>query len=322
MTARVPGRVSVIIPCYNAAGFIRRAVDSVLAQTYPDVELVIVDDCSPDDLRAALESYEGRYVFSRNQFNVGTSASRNNGATKATGEMLAFLDQDDWWPPDLLARLAPACAEGTAACYDNYVLSDADLAGSEEVWQTRPTVLEQAHPWHCAQVDWDSMDIMFHGAPMLKILVHHKDFDKAGGYDARFYGVEDFHFAVKLLASRVSLKIVPDVKGYYLDHAGSTSAAIKTDESKQARSCAIWLLMSQVMPRELTLSPQAVQSCRRGEGYWAMRSAGLLLRGHLRRKQFAQMLAPPFLRAVVPALPLLAAHKAGSLFGKLRARFH
>ncbi len=322
MTARVPGRVSVIIPCYNAAGFIRRAVGSVLAQTYPDVELVIVDDCSPDDLRAALESYEGRYVFSRNQFNVGTSASRNNGAKLATGEKLAFLDQDDWWPSDLLARLAPACTEGMAACYDNYVLSDADLAGSEEVWQTRPTVLEQARPWHCAQVDWDSMDAMFHGAPMLKILVHHKDFDKAGGYDTRFYGVEDFHFAIKLLASRISLKIMPDVKGYYLDHAGSTSAAIKTDESKQARSCAVWLLMSQVMPRELTLSPQAVQSCRRGEGYWAMRSAGLLLRGHLRRKQFAQMLAPPFLRAVVPALPHLAAHKAGRLFRNLRARFH
>lgn len=322
MTALLPGRISVVVPCYNAAGFIRRAVQSVLGQTWPDVELVIVDDCSTDNLQEALEPYQGRFVFSRNAANVGTSVSRNNGARLATGEMLAFLDQDDWWPEDLLARLAPACASEAAACYDNYVLRDADLAEDEAVWNTRPTVFAQARPWNYALVQWDTMDVMFHGAPMLKLLVRREDFNKAGGYDARFYGVEDFHFAVKLLAAGVSLKMMPEVKGYYLDHAGSTSASIKTDRAKQARACAVWLLMSRTMPQELSLTRAAAESCRRGTKYWAMRSADLVVRSHLGENRFAQMLSFKFLQAVLPVLPALAAHKGASLFRKVRARLN
>lgn len=316
----IAGRVSVVIPCYNAAAFIRRAVESVLAQTYPDVELVLVDDCSSDDLPAALQDYAGRLTLSRNPANVGTSASRNNGAALATGAMLAFLDQDDWWPPGLLTRLVPACAPGTAACYDNYVLREADIAQGEAVWRARPTVLEQAQPWNSACVNWATMNVMFQGAPMLKLLVHRQDFMRAGGYDARFYGVEDFHFEMKLLASRTCLEIVPDAKGYYLDHAGSTSAFIKTDESKQARACAVWLLMCRAMPRELSLSPDALASCRRGQQYWAMRSADLLLRGCLRQRQFARLLSLAVLRAVLPVLPALVRHKGSGAARKVGAR--
>lgn len=316
----VPGRVSVIVPCFQAAAFIRRAVQSVLAQTYPDVELILVDDCSGDDLASALAEFAGRVVLSRNALNVGTSASRNNGARLATGETLAFLDQDDWWPPDLLASLMPVCVPGTAACYDNHVLADSDIALGEAVWQTRPTVFAHARSWNHARVEPSAMDVMFHGAPMLKLLVRRDDFERAGGYDARFYGVEDFHFAVKLLASGTNLALVPAVRGYYLDHATSTSAAIKTDKAGQARACAVWLRMSRTMPQELSLTPAAAQACRRGETYWAVRLADMLIRRHIREKQFAQMLAPRFLRAVLPALPALIVQKTAALKRKIRER--
>ena len=316
----VPGRVSVVVPCFPAAAFIRRAVQSVLAQTHPDVELILVDDCSGDDLVSALAGFAGRVVLSRNPSNVGTSASRNNGARLATGETLAFLDQDDWWPPDLLASLASVCVPGTAACYDNHVLGDGDIALGEAVWQTRPTVFAHARPWNHARVEPGDMDVMFHGAPMLKLLVRRDDFERAGGYDARFYGVEDFHFAVKLLASGTSLALAPTVRGYYLDHAASTSAAIKTDKARQARACAVWLLMSRTMPQELALTPAAAQACRRGEQYWALRSVDLRLQSLVRQKQFAGLLRLDFLRAALPVLPALAVQKTGSLLRKLRAR--
>jgi glycosyltransferase involved in cell wall biosynthesis len=88
--------VSVIIPAYNSAGTIARALDSVLAQSYRDFEIIVVDDGSRDDLESALTAYSSRITLVR-QPNSGASAARNAGARMARGELLAFLDADDFW---------------------------------------------------------------------------------------------------------------------------------------------------------------------------------------------------------------------------------
>lgn len=90
--------VSVIIPTYNYARFVGEAVESALAQTYPNLEIIVVDDGSIDDTRAILMQYASRirYVFQKNQ---GLSASRNNGIAIANGELIALLDSDDYWHP-------------------------------------------------------------------------------------------------------------------------------------------------------------------------------------------------------------------------------
>ncbi|HVC12783.1 MAG TPA: glycosyltransferase family A protein, partial [Burkholderiales bacterium] len=92
---------SVVIPVYNGAGTIGRSIESVLAQTYPASELIIVDDGSTDDTARVVASF-GRRVVSLPQANAGVSAARNNGAQRAAGEWLAFLDADDWYYPDRL----------------------------------------------------------------------------------------------------------------------------------------------------------------------------------------------------------------------------
>ena len=96
-------RISVIIPAYNAAAFVREAIDSVLAQTHPDVEVIVVDDSSTDDTPAILSSYGDRIRVHR-QPNGGVSAARNRGASMSSGEWIAFLDADDVWTPDKLER--------------------------------------------------------------------------------------------------------------------------------------------------------------------------------------------------------------------------
>jgi glycosyltransferase involved in cell wall biosynthesis len=93
--AAVPA-VSVIIPAYNSAGTIARALDSVFSQSRQDFEVIIVDDGSSDDLEGALAPYRDRITLVR-QANAGASAARNTGARIARAHLLAFLDADDFW---------------------------------------------------------------------------------------------------------------------------------------------------------------------------------------------------------------------------------
>jgi glycosyltransferase involved in cell wall biosynthesis len=95
--------VSVIIPTYNRAALVREAVASVTAQTCRDFEIVVVDDASTDDTAEALASRDDIRVL-RHACRGGVAAARNRGAAAARGEWLAFLDSDDLWLPEKLAR--------------------------------------------------------------------------------------------------------------------------------------------------------------------------------------------------------------------------
>lgn len=94
-------RISAVIPAFNAENWIRRAVDSVLAQTRPAEEILVVDDGSTDGTADAVRSYGGA-VRLITQPNAGVSVARNAGITAATGNWIAFLDADDEWLPDKL----------------------------------------------------------------------------------------------------------------------------------------------------------------------------------------------------------------------------
>lgn len=95
--------VSVIIPTYNRESVVRRAIDSALAQTYRNLEVIVVDDGSTDATSEVLGKYGERIRVIR-QTNAGPSAARNRGATEAGGEVLAFLDSDDRWLPAKIER--------------------------------------------------------------------------------------------------------------------------------------------------------------------------------------------------------------------------
>lgn len=96
------GQVSVIIPAYNRGPFIRQTVESVLGQTYGEIELIVVDDGSSDDTRQILEGFGDkiRLLEHPGRANRGQSASINLGLDQAGGEFIAILDSDDYWEPD------------------------------------------------------------------------------------------------------------------------------------------------------------------------------------------------------------------------------
>jgi len=97
--------VSVIIPTFNRAHVLRRAIDSVIAQTFQDLELIVVDDGSIDGTDKIVQSYEyPRLQYERHRQNRGQNAALNSGLKISGGEFSAFLDSDDEWHPEFLQR--------------------------------------------------------------------------------------------------------------------------------------------------------------------------------------------------------------------------
>lgn len=118
-------RVSVVIPTYNCAQYLRAAVDSVLAQHHKDFEVIVVDDGSTDGTEEALADYQGKLRYVRTD-NAGVAAARNRGLTEAAGDFVAFLDADDWWDPwKLTVQLAALAAFPEAGLvFSDFSVSD------------------------------------------------------------------------------------------------------------------------------------------------------------------------------------------------------
>lgn len=91
-------KASAIIPVYNGSRYLATTLDSVLAQTHPLHEIIVIDDGSTDDSPAILRSYGDRLRVTR-QENQGVAAARNAGLRQASGDVITFIDQDDLWPP-------------------------------------------------------------------------------------------------------------------------------------------------------------------------------------------------------------------------------
>lgn len=111
-------RFSIIIPTYNRAAFLPKAIESVLEQTYTDWELIIVDDGSTDNTKDVVSQYGDSRIKYLYQKNAERSAARNNGIAHAKGECVCFLDSDNYMLPDRLEKLADSITnEGKLACY-------------------------------------------------------------------------------------------------------------------------------------------------------------------------------------------------------------
>lgn len=98
--------VSVILPVFNSERFISQAIQSVLQQTFEDLELIIIDDGSDDNTVKIVSQFDdSRILLMKQEFNSGPSAARNRGLKAANGEWVAFIDADDYWHKERLSRL-------------------------------------------------------------------------------------------------------------------------------------------------------------------------------------------------------------------------
>ena len=112
MTLCMPA-ITIIVPIYNTACYISHCVDSILSQTFPDFELILVDDGSPDNCPAICDEYAAKdpRVIVIHKENGGVSSARNAGLDIAKGEYITFVDSDDWLHPDFLHHGISLCRQ-------------------------------------------------------------------------------------------------------------------------------------------------------------------------------------------------------------------
>jgi glycosyltransferase involved in cell wall biosynthesis len=196
------GTVSVVIPVYNRSAELCRAVRSVLAQTYVDFELIVVDDASTEDIGAALDDISDRRLrLIRKPVNQGAASARNTGIEAATGRWVAFLDSDDEWLPQKLerqvARLA-ARTDGARICCSGYVILHLQERHAREF---RPA------DWHgtVRQLVWGC-----NLSPGSTLMAERSCFDEIGPFDVTMRRFEDWDWLLRYL-QRHPIAIEPEV---------------------------------------------------------------------------------------------------------------
>jgi len=190
-------KVSVIIPTYNRAHYLKSAVESVLSQEYSDFELIIVDDGSTDGTKELFEGYGDRLIYFR-QERAERSAARNKGISMAKGEYVAFLDSDDVWFPDKLQRQVPildGAPHSVVLTHGPKQTVDADLnplsASEDGTLRSDDSVLVKRETYEGY--------LRSHRIFTSTILIRRSGLLEAGSYDTAINGREDLDLYLRLL---------------------------------------------------------------------------------------------------------------------------
>ena len=212
----IKGLVSVIIPSYNRSKYLRQTIESVLDQTYSNIELFVVDDGSTDDSLDVARSYGERLTVLQhpNGQNKGQSASINVGIESATGEFIAILDSDDYWMLDKLEKQVRFFREHPeiGLVYGNCEYVDANgnvlhrLYGDEHVEASDPS-----------RVLLNCYFLLPNNS-----LVRRIEFDKAGRFEESYRAAQDHDMAIRV-AEVTQLGYIPDVLFCYRRHDESIS---------------------------------------------------------------------------------------------------
>jgi glycosyltransferase involved in cell wall biosynthesis len=196
------GPVSVVIPVYNRSAELRRAIRSVLAQSYTDFELIVVDDASIEDIAAVVDEFgDKRLRLIRKTVNQGAASARNTGIEAATGRWVAFLDSDDEWLPRKLERqierLAGRPKDARISC-SGYVILHAQDSRAREF---RPA------DWHgtTRQLVWGC-----NLSPGSTLIAERACFEEIGLFDVTLRRFEDWDWLLRYLR-RHPIAIEPEV---------------------------------------------------------------------------------------------------------------
>jgi glycosyltransferase involved in cell wall biosynthesis len=222
-------RFSVVIPAFNSAATLARAIESVRAQSWPAHEIIVVDDGSTDATAEIAAGFDGVRLV--RQKNSGVSVARNAGAAAASGDWLAFLDADDWYAPDRIKLHAEWIAEDAALdCltgdYEYRDEAGALLGTSMAQRESGRTMLAKAAGAPRAVIETPAEIAIFvadHFGDTHTLSVPRARFIELGGYPTGYKVCEDVHFLTRLVAKSRRIGVVCQSLGVYVIHGGSAT---------------------------------------------------------------------------------------------------
>ena len=189
-------KISVIIPSFNRAHLLQRALDSVYSQSYSAHEVIVVDDGSTDDTASKLSAYEGLHVIQL-KTNRGVSAARNAGLKRARGEWIALLDSDDVWAPDKLALQSAAAVKEP----------DIKIFHTDEIWIRNGTRVNPMNK-HAKPDGWIyAASLALCCVSPSSILMHRSVLDQCGAFDESLPTCEDYDLWLRLF-SRYPVRLI------------------------------------------------------------------------------------------------------------------
>jgi glycosyltransferase involved in cell wall biosynthesis len=188
--------ISVIIPTYNRAKRLKKAIDSVLAQSWQNFELIVVDDGSDDNTAELIEKYNTDIVYIR-QENSGPAAARNRGIEKARHNLLAFLDSDDWFAENKMETQIEAMDQNPS-----YLISHTD-----EIWYRNGQILNQKlrHKRNSGDIFEQSLELCAVG--MSTVMIRMEIFERYGLFDEEYPCCEDYEFWLRVSAKEKFLLV-------------------------------------------------------------------------------------------------------------------
>lgn len=180
--------VSVIIPTYNRRDFVREAIASVLAQTYQDFELIVIDDGSTDGTAEVVREFPcAHYLFQENR---GVSAARNAGVALSRGALVAFLDSDDLWQPRKLATQVAFFA----------AQPDAQICQTEEVWLRNGVRVNPRNKHRKPSGDIFAVSLPLCLVSPSAVMMRRELFDQMSGFDEELPACEDYDLWLRISA--------------------------------------------------------------------------------------------------------------------------
>lgn len=197
-------KVSVIVPTYNRCVLLKRALESIFAQTFSDYEVIVIDDGSTDDTAEMMRKNFPNVIYSQQQ-NKGVSSARNNGLLEAKGEWIAFLDSDDEWLPQKLEKQLELIESNP----------EYKICHTEELWIRNGVRVNQMKK-HKKSAGW----IFNRCLPLCAIspssvLIHCSVFNDVGDFDITLPACEDYDLWLRITAKYPVLYVEePQIKKY------------------------------------------------------------------------------------------------------------
>lgn len=248
---------SVIIPTFNRAGEIRRALESLALQTLQDFEVIVCDDGSTDQTEQVVDSFRAMLslIYLREQNWGGPARPRNKGLKRARGSWICFLDSDDWWYPHKLERIRELCQDADLVYHDCHAVT----GDGRRKKRIRGRNL-QAPVFEDLMLGWNPL---VNSATCVRKSV----LDKSGGFDEdrRLIAVEDFDLWLRIARITERYLYIPEVLGAYVLSDGNIS---QFSEQSLARERVVSERHAHLLNQERRQMAMRMVLYRQGLIYW------------------------------------------------------